>query len=159
MRWKRRRSTSTSTSAGSPRPGPSSRRPSNRRPTTAAAPPSGPRCCGAKRGRGVEVERGAWGGGDGVPVTAKDVAFTLEVGKHPLSGVASSESYKRILKLDIKDDRHFTMTIDRVTFDYNSLGLNLVPAHIEKPIFDPNPPDYPPQPAHHPNSPTPSLPL
>jgi peptide/nickel transport system substrate-binding protein len=80
--------------------------------------------------------------GDGTPVTAKDVAFTLEVGKHPLSGVASSEGYKRILKLDIKDDRHFTMTIDRVTFDYNSLGLNLVPAHIEKPIFDANPAEY-----------------
>ena len=35
----------------------------------------------------------------------------------------SSEDYKRILKFDIKDDRHFTMTIDRVTFDYNSLGI------------------------------------
>jgi peptide/nickel transport system substrate-binding protein len=80
--------------------------------------------------------------GDGVPVTAKDVAFTLEVGKHPLSGVASSEGYKRILKLDAKDDRHFTMTIDRVTFDYNSIGLSLVPAHIEKPIFDANPAEY-----------------
>src|SRR5260370_15695760 len=112
-----------------------------------------------KKGMEVDVEMRDMRWGDGVPVTAKDVAFTLEVGKHPLSGVASSESYKRILKLDIKDDRHFTMTIDRVTFDYNSLGLNLVPAHIEKPIFDPNPPDYPPQPAHHPNSPTPSLPL
>src|SRR5260370_42192071 len=34
------------------------------------------------------------------------------------------------------------MTIDGVTFDYNSLGLNLVPAHIEKPIFDANPAEY-----------------
>src|SRR5262249_40920086 len=61
---------------------------------------------------------------------------------HPLSGVASSESYNRILKLDAKDDRHFTMTIDRVTFDYNSIGLSLVPAHIEKSIFDANPAEY-----------------
>jgi peptide/nickel transport system substrate-binding protein len=97
---------------------------------------------GGKKGMEVDVEMRDLKWGDGVPVTAKDVAFTLEVGKHPLSGVASSEGYKRILKLDIKDDRHFTMTIDRVTFDYNSLGLNLVPAHIEKPIFDANPAEY-----------------
>ncbi len=97
---------------------------------------------GGKKGMEVDIEMRDMKWGDGVPVTAKDVAFTLEVGKHPLSGVASSEAYKRILKLDIKDDRHFTMTIDRVTFDYNSLGLNLVPAHIEKPIFDANPAEY-----------------
>jgi len=97
---------------------------------------------GGKKGMEVDIEMRDLRWGDGVPVTAKDVAFTLEVGKHPLSGVASSEGYKRILKLDAKDDRHFTMTIDRVTFDYNSIALNLVPAHIEKPIFDANPAEY-----------------
>ena len=80
--------------------------------------------------------------GDGTPVTASDVAFTIEVGKHPLSRRASSEDYKRILKFEIKDDRHFTMTIDRVTFDYNSLDFMPLPAHIEKPIFDANPAEY-----------------
>lgn len=80
--------------------------------------------------------------GDGTPVTAKDVAFTIEVGKHPLSGVASSEGYKRIVKLDIKDDLHFTVTTDRVTFDYNAIDFQLLPAHIEKPIFDANPAEY-----------------
>ena len=80
--------------------------------------------------------------GDGMPVTAKDIAFTLEVGKHPLSGVASSEGYKRIVKFDIKDDLHFTVTIDRVTFDYDSFDFQIVPAHIEKPIFDANPAEY-----------------
>ncbi|HEX9557186.1 MAG TPA: hypothetical protein VF991_11855, partial [Reyranella sp.] len=97
---------------------------------------------GGKKGMEVDIEMRDFSWGDGVPVTAKDVAFTLEVGKHPLSGVASSEGYKRILKLDAKDDRHFTMTIDRVTFDYNSISLSLVPAHIEKPIFDANPAEY-----------------
>ncbi len=97
---------------------------------------------GGKKGMEVDIEMRDFSWGDGVPVTAKDVAFTLEVGKHPLSGVASSEGYKRILKLDAKDDRHFTMTIDRVTFDYNSIALSLVPAHIEKPIFDANPAEY-----------------
>src|SRR4029450_8504832 len=80
--------------------------------------------------------------GDGTPVTAKDVAFTLEVGRHPLSGVASSEAYRRIIKFDAKDDSRFTMPIDRVPFDYNRMGLSLLPAHIEKPIFDANPAEY-----------------
>ena len=95
-----------------------------------------------KKGMELDVELRDMRWGDGVPVSAKDVAFTLEVGKHPLSGVASSEGYKRIIKLDVKDDRRFTMTIDRVTFDYNSIGLQLLPAHVEKPIFDANPAEY-----------------
>lgn len=95
-----------------------------------------------KKGMEIDVELRDMRWGDGTPVSAKDVAFTLEVGQHPLSGVASSEGYKRIIKLDVKDDRHFTMTIDRVTFDYNSIGLQLLPAHIEKPIFDANPAEY-----------------
>ncbi len=95
-----------------------------------------------KKGMEIDVELRDLRWGDGMPVTSKDVAFTLEVGKHPLSGVASSEGYKRVLKLDIKDDRRFTMTIDRVTFDYNSNALLLLPAHIEKPIFEANPAEY-----------------
>jgi peptide/nickel transport system substrate-binding protein len=95
-----------------------------------------------KKGMEVDVELRDLRWGDGVPVTAKDVAFTLEVGRHPLSGVASSEGYRRIIKFDAKDDRHFTMTNDRVTFDYNSIALSILPAHIEKPIFDANPAEY-----------------
>jgi peptide/nickel transport system substrate-binding protein len=95
-----------------------------------------------KKGMEVDMDIKPMTWGDGTPVTVKDVAFTLEVGKHPLSGVASSEGYKRILKLDVKDDRHFTMTIDRVTFDYESFEFSLVPVHIEKPIFDANPAEY-----------------
>lgn len=95
-----------------------------------------------KKGMEIDVELRDMRWGDGTPVSAKDVAFTLEVGQHPLSGVASSEGYRRIIKLDVKDDRRFTMTIDRVTFDYNSIGLQLLPAHIEKPIFDANPAEY-----------------
>lgn len=95
-----------------------------------------------KKGMEIDFELRDLRWGDGVPVTTKDVAFTLEVGRHPLSGVASAEGYKRVLKLDSKDDRRFTMTIDRVTFDYNSSALLLLPAHIEKPIFEANPAEY-----------------
>ncbi len=110
-----------------------------------------------KKGMEIDVELRDFKWGDGTPVTAKDVAFTLEVGKHPLSGVASSEGYRRIIKFDAKDDRRFTMTIDRVTFDYNSIGLQLLPAHIEKPIFDANPAEYRNKTAFDTNSTSPGL--
>lgn len=80
--------------------------------------------------------------GDGTPVTARDIAFTIEVGKNPQSGVASAEGYRRIVKFDIKDDLHFTVTTDRVTFDYPGFAFQILPAHLEKPIFDANPAEY-----------------
>jgi len=81
--------------------------------------------------------------GDGTPITTKDIAFTIEVGKHPLSGVAAAEGYRRIRKLDIKDDRTFTLHIDRITFEYASVGdMRLLPAHIERAVFEANPADY-----------------
>jgi peptide/nickel transport system substrate-binding protein len=95
-----------------------------------------------KKGMELDYDMRPLKWGDGTDVTVRDVAFTLEVGKHPLSGVASSEGYRRIIRLDAKDDRRFTITIDRVTFDYGDIGLNIVPAHLEKPIFDANPAEY-----------------
>src|SRR5215813_6309803 len=53
-----------------------------------------------KKGMEIDVELRDLKWGDGTPVTAKDVAFTFEVGRHPLSGVASSEAYRRIIKFD-----------------------------------------------------------
>ena len=74
--------------------------------------------------------------GDGTPVTTRDVAFTIEVGKHPASGVAGGELYRRILKLDIQDDKIFTLHMDRLTYDYNALdSFNLLPEHIERKNF------------------------
>ena len=95
-----------------------------------------------KKGMEIDFEMKPMRWGDNVPVTTKDVAFTIEVGKHPLSGVSSAEGYRRILKLVVKDDRRFTLTIDRVTFHYKNIGLRLLPAHIERPIFEANPAEY-----------------
>jgi len=75
--------------------------------------------------------------GDGTPVTVKDVAFTIAVGKHPQSGVSSGEIYRRILKVEAKDDKTFTLHIDRITFDYNNYaGFDLLPAHLEAKAFE-----------------------
>lgn len=83
--------------------------------------------------------KAAWG--DGTPLTSKDVAFTIDVGKHPKSGVASSELYRRILKVEIKDEKTFTLHVDRVTFDYNRWILDILPAHVEAKAFA-EPADY-----------------
>jgi len=96
----------------------------------------------ARKGMEVDVELRPMSWADGTPVTARDFQFTIDVGKHPKSGVPSVEDYRRILKVEIKDDRHFTLTKDRVTFDYNVLDFFPLPAHIEKPIFDANPAEY-----------------
>ncbi|HET6520330.1 MAG TPA: peptide ABC transporter substrate-binding protein, partial [Geminicoccaceae bacterium] len=81
--------------------------------------------------------------GDGTPVTADDVVFTWEVGRHPQSGVTSQEGYRRILSIDVRDARTFTFHVDRVTFDYNSFGdLDLLPAHLEREVFEADPAAY-----------------
>ncbi len=75
--------------------------------------------------------------GDGTPVTTDDVLFTVDAGRHPLSGIINSELYRRILKVEIKDKKTFVLHMDRLTFDYNAVNdLRLVPAHIERARFD-----------------------
>ncbi|MFO0995342.1 MAG: peptide ABC transporter substrate-binding protein [Alphaproteobacteria bacterium] len=74
--------------------------------------------------------------GDGKPITAADVVFTWEVGRHPQTGVGDFESFRRILKIDVIDDKTFVMHIDRVTFQYNDLaGFEILPAHLERAAF------------------------
>src|SRR5437660_3689113 len=76
----------------------------------------------------------AWA--DGVPVTTADVKFTYEVGRHPQSGVSNGELYRRITGIDVKDDKTFTMHVDKLTFDYAAIhDFMLLPAHIERDAF------------------------
>lgn len=84
---------------------------------------------------------GRWG--DGKPVTSDDVVFSWEVGRHPQSGVASAELFRRITRIDVIDARTVTLHIDKLTFDYNAINdLRLLPAHIERPRFQPAPAEY-----------------
>jgi peptide/nickel transport system substrate-binding protein len=80
--------------------------------------------------------------GDGTPVTSADMVFTWEAGKHPKSGFTNFESFRRILSIDVIDDKTFTVHEDRVTFNYNALQLDLLPAHVERPIFEADPETY-----------------
>ena len=81
--------------------------------------------------------------GDGTPVTTSDVLFTWEVGRDPRSGIAAQEGYRRILKIDAKDTKTFTLHVDRVTFDYAAINdFELLPEHLERAIFAANPAEY-----------------
>ena len=74
--------------------------------------------------------------GDGVPVTTADVLFTYEVGRNPQSAVSNAELYRRITGIDAKDDKTFTMHVDKLTFDYAAINdFVVLPAHIERPAF------------------------
>jgi peptide/nickel transport system substrate-binding protein len=81
--------------------------------------------------------------GDGVPVTTDDVMFAWEVGKHPQSGVAAGELYRRILSIDVKDAKTFTLHFDRVSFDYNAINdFEVLPAHLDRDVFREDPARY-----------------
>lgn len=77
--------------------------------------------------------------GDGTPVTTKDVVFTWQVGRHPLSGVGNLDLYRSLYKIDVKDDRTFTLHFDKLTFQYNAINdFRVLPAHLEeKPFAEP----------------------
>ncbi len=81
--------------------------------------------------------------GDGTPVTTEDVLFTWEVGRHPLSGVASAELYRRIERIEVLDDKRFVLYLSKLTFQYNVLNdFRLLPAHLERPVFEADPATY-----------------
>ena len=74
----------------------------------------------ANGGEGLSVEydihaRATWG--DGTPVTSEDVVFSWEMGRHPESGVADQETFRRILSVEVLDEKRFITHLDRVVFD------------------------------------------
>jgi peptide/nickel transport system substrate-binding protein len=74
--------------------------------------------------------------GDGVPVTTADVLFTYEVGRNRQSAVSNAELYRRVTGIDARDDKTFTMHVDKLTFDYAAINdFVLLPAHIERAAF------------------------
>lgn len=85
--------------------------------------------------------RAVWG--DGTPITTKDVLFTWEVGRNPQTGIDNFELYRRILNIEAHDDRSFTIHWDRRTCDYQGINdFNLLPAHIERAVFNEDPATY-----------------
>ncbi|MBV8776173.1 MAG: peptide ABC transporter substrate-binding protein, partial [Alphaproteobacteria bacterium] len=76
----------------------------------------------------------AWA--DGRPVTTDDVKFTYEVGRNTESAVSNAEMYRRITSIDVKDDKTFTLHVDKLTYDYEAIDdFVLLPAHLERAAF------------------------
>ena len=80
--------------------------------------------------------------GDGAPVTSDDIRFTWEVGKHPESGVTGADVYQRIWKVETPDAQTVVMHTDRITYDYNSFGVQPLPAHLDRAVFEADPRAY-----------------
>jgi len=81
--------------------------------------------------------------GDGTPITAKDVVFTWQVGRHPKSGVGNMEFYRSLHKIDVVNDKTVTLHFDKLTFEYNAINdFGLLPAHLDKTIFEADPVAY-----------------
>mgnify|MGYP001211463039 FL=1 len=80
--------------------------------------------------------------GDGMPITTKDVLFTWEVGRHKLSGVGDTETFRPITKIDVHDDKKFTLHLNKRTCDFAGINsFELLPAHIDRKNFK-NPRQY-----------------
>ena len=81
--------------------------------------------------------------GDGTPVTTKDIQLAYDVGRNTSTGANNTDMYRRIYKLDVHDEKRFTIHLDRVTFDYNVLGdFYPLPDHIEREVFEADPYEY-----------------
>jgi peptide/nickel transport system substrate-binding protein len=72
--------------------------------------------------------------GDGVPMTSKDLAYTVKVGKDPGSGFANGRIWTDIDHVDIVDDRTAIVHIGQVSTIYDRIGA-LLPEHIDGPAF------------------------
>lgn len=77
--------------------------------------------------------------GDGTPVTTKDVLFTWKLGLTPQVGVSNQEQFRRMLDIEVEDDKTFTIVADRLGFDFAAINdFQILPAHLEeKPLAEP----------------------
>jgi len=84
----------------------------------------------------------AWG--DGTPVTAADILFGWEVGRHPASGVSNGEFFAKDI-VDITSDApdRFTIHFDKEKCDFALINdFYPLPAHLERTIFAEDPANY-----------------
>lgn len=73
--------------------------------------------------------------GDGAPVTAKDIAFTARVGRDPQSGFANTRTWGKVERVEVVDDLTAILHLDEVSTEFDRIG-ELLPAHLEEPIYD-----------------------
>lgn len=83
------------------------------------------------------LDNAMWG--DGVPVTAEDVAFSVRVGQSPTVSVGSREMYSAVEKveLDPANPKKFRIYYDKIRWDFNKAGtFYILPKHLEESVFE-----------------------
>ena len=81
---------------------------------------------------------------DGTPVTAADIIFGWDVGKHPASGVSNGEFFsKDIVNITSAAPDTFTIHFDKEKCDFALINdFYPLPAHLERKIFEEDPANY-----------------
>ncbi len=72
--------------------------------------------------------------GDGVPLTARDLAFTWRVGHDPAAGFSNTHLWSRATGVDVVDDHTAVLHLDNTYASYNEWD-QILPEHIEGPVF------------------------
>jgi peptide/nickel transport system substrate-binding protein len=72
--------------------------------------------------------------GDGVPVTARDLAFTWKVGRDPDSGFIELPIWQRMDSIEVIDDLTAVIHLHEVWTQFDRLP-GMLPEHLEGPIF------------------------
>lgn len=81
--------------------------------------------------------------GDGTPITSGDLRFAWEAGRNPETGFGPAEFYRSLYELIVVDARTVELRLDRVTFEFASMGdFQPLPAHLERPIWQADPRAY-----------------
>lgn len=71
--------------------------------------------------------------GDGKPVTARDIAFTLKLARNPDAGFGNTYPWERASSVDVVDDATAVLHLPRVLTDYMMWDW-IVPEHLEGPL-------------------------
>jgi peptide/nickel transport system substrate-binding protein len=80
---------------------------------------------------------------DGQPVTTEDLRFAWEAGRNAETGFGPAEFYRSAYELIIVDARTAILRLDKVTFDYASMGeFQPLPAHLERERWQADPRTY-----------------
>ena len=77
-----------------------------------------------------------WYWGDGVPVTARDFAFTIELARMPKIGFVRSSIYAEIEKVETPDPVTLRLTFSKPRYDAGQLRITPLPEHIERKVLD-----------------------
>ena len=71
---------------------------------------------------------------DGVPITSKDVVFSLELGKRGDLGFGDVDFWAAVDRIDALNESDFVIHYNKMRYDFDR-GFAILPEHIEGPIY------------------------